>query len=73
MMMWKSIIDVVLLFLQWWFKKQMNDAESMELFYKFVHTVNNNYLNSNVADQLWKKQAEELKKILDTKFKHPVG
>ena len=63
--MWQTIIEVLLLIAKWWFGKQVNNAEAMKLFYKFVHSVNANYMNSGVADEKWKKQANELNKILD--------
>jgi hypothetical protein len=60
-----TIVEVVLLFLRWYFKKQDNDAEAMKQFYKFVHSVNSNYIESSKAEKIWKDQAEELNKILD--------
>jgi hypothetical protein len=63
--MWQAIIEVILLFLKWWFEKQTNNAEAMKLFYKFVHEINCNYMNSGMAEEKWKKQGDELAKLLD--------
>lgn len=64
-MTWTWIIELVLLVLKWLLLKTENEAEAMRLFYKFVHSINANYLNSASADESLKKQAEELNKILN--------
>ena len=63
----QAIIELILLIARWWFQKQSNNADALRLFYRFVHSVNSNYLNSAAAADEWKRQAIELQKVLDNK------
>lgn len=60
----KMIAEIAIMFLKWYFEKVVNDADAMKQFYKFVHSVNANYMNSGVAEEKWQKQADDLNKIL---------
>lgn len=63
--MWASIISVVLMVVEWWLKKQKDNAAALAAFYKFVHSANVNYLDGVVAGRTWRRQAGELAAELD--------
>jgi hypothetical protein len=63
--MWGTILQVVLLAAEYFLKRASASAETMAAFYKFVHSANQNCLNSVAAGKAWRDQAGDLAAELD--------
>lgn len=64
-----TIITIVLQLVEMWLKHQSNNDQALSDFYKFVHTVNVNYLDSVAAGKAWRDQAKTLADELDRRLK----
>lgn len=66
-----TIVTVVFQLIEWWLKRQSDNAQALSDFYKFVHTVNVNYMDGVAAGKAWRDQAKALADELDRRAKPP--
>lgn len=62
-MMVAGIINLVLVGLEWWLKRQLNNAEALKQFYAFVHSMDGKTLPTVKLGQSYREQVKRLQEL----------